>query len=206
MCVYRPLHSKSSDRYGNITRGRKPEYQVTNWLNYAYTYAINATSQLNFSLAQLPPATYAAYATIWDEYMIDKVTIRVAVMDKAGENQVPVVPIQYDVIMAPNYAISSAQSFEVLLANNNKQHQKYLCASSGQPTMDYTIYPRVQVAALNNASNAQSTVTQRAWLGFAGSQANEVTHAGLLLRVGQVDGAQGAVDIKAKFHLKFRSY
>lgn len=207
-----PYYSSAKrDRYLPTARVRcdPVTYKVSTWLNYQYLYQGNQTARLVISMAQLPLATYQAYATIWDEYMIDKVTFRLAVQD----NQDPanpttyVTPTTFDCVMAPLYAISTTQDNEALLANNNHQHQKYINPNSGNNTMDYTIYPRVQLSALNNAGTAGGVVTQRSWVAFTGDQATETQHWGLLLRVGQLNGTNPTpgVEVKVKFHLKLRS-
>lgn len=201
-----PYYSEAKrDRYLPTARVRCDPitYQVSTWLNYQFNYTANTTARLVVSLAQLPQQTYASYATIWDEYMIDKVTWRVGVQDGTANPT----PTTFDVIMAPLYAITTAQDNGVLLANNNKQHQKYISANSGNNSMDMTIYPRVQLSALNNAGAAGGVVTQRSWCAFTGDQNTECVHYGLLIRVGEVLPAAGApgVDLKVKFHLKLRS-
>lgn len=193
-----------------VPRPRPVNYEVTQWLNFNYDYSVNTTSFITFSLAQLPPGVYAAYALIFDEYQIEKVTVRVGVQDGAVPAQNPpnlIVPPTYDVIMAPVYAPSTSQNFEALLANNNKQHQKYINAQSGNNTMDYTIYPRVALAT--NSIKGTATLPQackRSWLAFTGDTTEEAAHYGLLIRVGQVNGNQGIVNLKVKFHLKLRSF
>lgn len=215
-----PAYSQAKrDRYNPVAKvPRDPiSYQVTAWFNYTYTLEAGSTELLSFSLAQLPALTYAAYKAIWDEYMIDKITVRLGcdelIQTTTGETTFNTGSYTFDVVMAPCYAVSilNEAGLDGLLANNNKQHQKFIHPYSGNNTMEMTIYPRPQYATLTNDSSSATVAANRSWLGFAASQATESTHYGLLLKIRTINPIAGVfvtpspIEIKVKFHLKLRS-